>query len=100
MTSRTFTVATSVPDPLLAEQLVEALRARSLDAFSRAGGAASTAAFAAASSAYWDIFVPTEALAEAAPVIREVLEDLERNAEANAQAAEEEALSGEHPVES
>jgi len=98
MAPRTFAIATSVQDPLTAERLVEALRAKELDAFSRPGGAASAAAFAAASPAFWDIFVPSEALGEAERVIREILEDVEKNAEANAKAAEEEALSGETPV--
>lgn len=98
MAPRTFTVATSVQDPLTAEQLVEALREKELDAFSRPGGAASAAAFASASPAFWDIFVPSEALQAAEEVIRGVLEDVEKNADENARAAEEEALSGENPV--
>jgi hypothetical protein len=98
MAPRTFTVATTVQDPLIAERLVEALREKELDAFSRPGGAASSAAFAAASPAFWDIFVPSESLAAAAEVIRGVLEDVEKNADENARAAEEEALSGETPV--
>lgn len=98
MAPRTFTVATSVQDPLIAEKLVEALREKELDAFWRPGGAASAAAFAAASPAFWDIFVPTEALQSAEDVIRAVLEDVEKNADENARAAEEEALSGETPV--
>jgi hypothetical protein len=98
MAPRTFAVATSVQDPLIAEQLVEALREQGLDAFSRPGGAASAAAFAAASPAFWDIFVPSESFAKAESTIREVLEDVEKNAEENARAAEEEALSGENPV--
>lgn len=98
MAPRTFAVATSVQDPLIAEQLVEALREKELDAFSRPGGAASAAAFAAASPAFWDIFVPSESFSQAEAIIREVLEDVEKNAEENARAAEEEALSGENPV--
>lgn len=98
MAPRTFAVATSVQDPLIAEQIVEALREKELDAFSRPGGAASAAAFASASPAFWDIFVPAESLEKAEQIIREVLEDVEKNADENARAAEEEALSGENPV--
>jgi hypothetical protein len=100
MAPRTFAVATSVQDPLIAERLVAALREKQLDAFSRAGGAASAAAFASASPAFWDVLVPSEALEQAEGVIREVLDDVEAHAEENARAAEEEeeALSGEHPL--
>ncbi|MEW5739981.1 MAG: hypothetical protein AB1938_13700 [Myxococcota bacterium] len=97
MAPRTFAIATSVQDPLIAEQLVEALREKELDAFSRAGGAAS-AGFEPASPAFWDIFVPTESFEKAQGIITGLLEDLEKNAEENARAAEEEALSGETPV--
>lgn len=98
MAPRTFAIATTVQDPLSAERLVEALREKELDAFSRPGGAASAAAFASASPAFWEIFVPHEALPQAEALIREVLEDVEKNADENARAAEEEALSGENPV--
>ena len=98
MASLSFTVATSVQDPLTAERLVEVLQEAKLDAFSRAGGAASSAAFASASPAFWDILVPTEAMAQAEALIRTELQELERDGEANAKAAEEEAMSGENPV--
>ena len=98
MAPRTFTVASSVQDPLTADRLVELLQEAKLDAFSRAGGAASSAAFASASPAVWDILVPTEALAQAEALIRKEMEEIERDGEANAQAAEEEAMSGETPV--
>lgn len=91
--ARTFTVATSVPDPLLASRLVEVLQAKGLDAFSRAGGAASSAAFAQAQPAFWDVLVPSEAADEASRSITEVLEALDTDAEENARAAEEEALA-------
>ena len=94
----TFTVATSVQDPLTAERLVEVLQEAKLDAFSRAGGAASSAAFASASPAFWDILVPTEAMAQAEALIRTELQEIERDGDANAKAAEEEAMSGENPV--
>jgi hypothetical protein len=60
MAPRTFSVVTSVQDPLTAERLVEVLKSSELDAFSRAGGAASSAAFASATPAFWDILVPSE----------------------------------------
>ena len=98
MAPRTFTVATSVQDPLSAERLVELLQEAQLDAFSRAGGAASSAAFASASPAFWDILVPSDALEQAHGIIRTELAQIERDGEANAKAAEEEAMSGENPV--
>lgn len=98
MAPRTFTVAASVQDPLTAERLVELLQEARLDGFSRAGGAASSAAFASASPAFWDILVPSEGLAQAESLIRKEMEEIERDGEANAQAAEEEAMSGETPV--
>ena len=70
MAPRTLAVATSVLDPLTADRLVDLLREATLDAFSRAGGAASSAAFASASPAFWDIMVPTESLEQAASIIR------------------------------
>ena len=70
-----------------------------LDAFSRAAGAASSDAFGAASPASFDVFVPTDALAQAQTLITDELAAIERDAEANARAAEEEALSGENPVD-
>jgi len=94
---RTFTVATTVQDPLLAERLVETLQARGLDAFSRAGGAASSAAFAQAQAAFWDILVPLEAADAASGWIAEVLEELDRDADRNALAAEEEFEAPEDP---
>lgn len=98
MSPRTYTVVTSVQDPLSSERLVAVLREEGLDAFSRAGGAASSSPFGAASQAFWDIFVPADALAKAEQLVRAELEQLERDAVANAEAAEEEALSGENPV--
>jgi hypothetical protein len=98
MAPRTFAVVTSVQDPLTAQRLIEVLQDAQLDAFSRAGGAASSAAFASASPAFWDILVPTEGAAKAEELIRAELELIERDGEANAAAAEEEALSGENPV--
>lgn len=99
MAPRTFAVAASVQDPLTAERLVEVLQEAKLDAFSRAGGAASSAAFAQTTPAFWDILVPGESFEQADALIKGQLEEIERDAVANAAAAEEEALSGENPVE-
>jgi hypothetical protein len=98
MAPRTFTVATTVQDPLTAERLVDALQAADLDAFSRAGGAASSAAFASAQPAFYDVLVESTSFEQAAALIRAFLADVESEAVANAQAAEEEALSGENPT--
>lgn len=99
MAPRTYSVAASVQDPLTAERLVVVLQDAQLDAFSRAGGAASSAAFASANPAFWDILVPTEGLEQAQTLVRTELAAMERDGEANARAAEEEALSGEPPTE-
>ena len=98
MAPRTFAVATTVQDPMSADRIVETCRRASLDAFSRPGGAASSAAFAAAQPGFWDVLVPSERLDEALTLIQEELAAIDREAEENAKAAEEEALSGEHPV--
>jgi hypothetical protein len=84
-----------VQDPLSAERLVDALQAAGLDAFSRSGGAASSAAFAAAQSAFYDVLVPAEAAEQAMGIIKEVLELIDRDADANAQAADEESQASE-----
>lgn len=98
MAPRTFTVATTVQDPLTAERLVDALQAADLDAFSRVGGAASSAAFASAQPAFYDVLVESESFEKAATLIRAFLADVESESAANAQAAEEESLSGETPI--
>jgi hypothetical protein len=95
MNPRTFTVATTTTDPLTAERLVAVLTDAGLDAFARAGGAASANAFGATERGYFDVLVASEALEQARPLITAELEALERDAEANEQAAEAEALSGE-----
>lgn len=98
MSPRTFVVATTVEDPLTAERLVDVLQEAQIDAFSRAGGAAASGPFSAAAQAFWDLFVPADAMEKAEPLIRAELEAIEKDGEANAKAAEEEALSGENPV--
>ena len=98
MANQTFQVAVTSNDPLTAERLVDVLVENGIDAFSRARGAASSDAFAAAGSGYWEVFVPSADDAKAAPLIRAELTAIEHDAAANAQAAEEEALSGETPT--
>jgi shikimate 5-dehydrogenase len=98
MAQRTFTVATTVQDPLSAERLVDALQEAGIDAFTREGGAASSAAFAAAQPAFYDLLVASEQLEKAEGMVRAFLEQFEQEAEANGKAAEEESMSGENPV--
>ena len=98
MAPRSYSVATSVQDPLTAERLIAVLQEAKLDAFSRAGGAASSAAFASASPAFWDILVPSDGFEQAQALIKTQLDEIERDGEANARAAEEEAMSGETKV--
>lgn len=95
MAPHNFIVATSVQDPLTAERIVAVLHEAKLEAISRAGGAASSAAFASATPAFWDILVPQDHLQQAAALIDAELALMERDGAANAQAAEEEALSSE-----
>jgi hypothetical protein len=97
MAAMNFAVAVSVQDPLMAERMVSALQAAGLEAFSRPGGAASSAAFASVQAAFWDVLVDAEGSAQAATLIAELQAELERDGEANARAAEEEELSGEQP---
>lgn len=98
MPPRTFAVAATVEDPLSADRLVAVLRASTIDAFVRPGGAASSAAFASANAAFWDVLVPSDAFDAASKLITDEQAAIERDGEANAQAAEEEAMSGENPV--
>jgi hypothetical protein len=94
MAAISFTVAASVSDPLLADRLVGSLQEAGLEAFSRPGGAASSAAFAQAQPAFWDVLVETGGATQASTLIAQVQAELERDGEANAQAAEEESSSG------
>lgn len=95
MAPRTFAVATTVQDPLTADRLVEGLKRAGLDAFIRAGGAASSAAFASAQPGFWDVLVPSERYDDATRLVTDELAAIEAEADENAKAAEEEALSGE-----
>lgn len=98
MNPRTFTVVTTTTDPLSAERLVAVLAEAGLDAFSRAGGAASTSGFGATERAFFDVLVASESMETAAPLVKSELEAIERDSAANEQAAEEEALSNENPT--
>jgi hypothetical protein len=98
MAPKTFAVAATVADPLTAERLVEVLQASGIDAFARSGGAASSDGFSAASPAEYPLLVPAERLDAAQKLISDELAAIERDAVANGQAAEDEALSGENPV--
>ena len=96
--ARTFTVATTVNDPLLSDRLIETLQGRGIDAFARVGGAASSAAFAQTQPAYWDVLVPTEKAEVAGGLIAELLTALDQDAEENTRAAEEEERETENTV--
>ena len=99
MAKRTFTVATTVQDPMSADRLVEVLQRAGLDAFSRPGGAASPAAFSASTPGFWDVLAPSEKLDDAMmKLLTDELAAIEQEGEENAKAAEEEAMSGETPV--
>lgn len=98
MNPRTFTVATTTTDHLTAQRLVAVLTEAGLDAFTRAGGAASSSGLGAAERAFFDVLVASESMEQATPLVAQELEAIERDAAANEKAAEEEALSGENPT--
>ena len=60
MNPRTFTVATTTTDHLTAERLVAVLTEAGVDAFTRAGGAASSSGLGATERAFFDVLVATE----------------------------------------
>ncbi len=95
-----FFIVRTVEDPLTAERLVEVLREEKIDAFARARGAASSASFEPAESGFYELFVPDSEMARASKIVETELQSIEKEGALNAQAAEEEALSGETPVES
>jgi hypothetical protein len=95
----TFSIVRTTEDPLTAERLVEVLRQEKIDAFARARGAASSASFEPAESGFYELFVPDKDMDRAAKLVELELETIEKEGALNAQAAEEEALSGETPVE-
>lgn len=96
---KTFAVVATVEDPLTADRLVDGLVALELDAFHRARAGASSDTFGAISQGYWEVLVPTESLDQADAAVREELEAIKKDEVENAKAAEEEAMSGENPVE-
>jgi hypothetical protein len=93
--ARDFTIVTTCEDPLIAEELVELLREEKIDAFSRARGAASSASFEAVEPGFWEVFVPKNEVEKATKVWAELEAEVEKDAVANAAAAEEESMSGE-----
>ena len=95
----TFSIVRTTEDPLTAERLVEVLRDEKIDAFARARGAASSASFEPAESGFYELFVPDTEIERAAKIIEVELASIEKEGALNAQAAEEEALSGETPIE-
>ncbi|MBS1150689.1 MAG: putative prokaryotic signal transducing protein [Myxococcaceae bacterium] len=96
----TFSIVRTTEDPLTAERLVEVLREEKIDAFARPRGAASSASFEPAEAGFYELFVPDTDIERAAKIVELELESIEKEGALNAQAAEEEALSGETPVES
>ena len=96
---RKFHIAATLEDPLTAERLVEILQEQQIDAFSRPRGAASSASFEAVERASYEIFVPDQQREKAEKLIKEELESIEKEADENAKAAEEESLSGETKTE-
>lgn len=94
MSEHSFERLTTVQDPIMAERLVELLVAQNIDAMSRPGGAASSAAFAAMENAFWDILVDGSQLPKAQGIVTAALQTLEAEGAENAKAAEEEALAG------
>src|SRR4051812_30222132 len=97
---KTFAVVATVEDPLTADRLVGGLVALGLEAFHRARAGASSDMIGAISQGYWEVLVPTDALPQAERAVREELEQLAKDGDENAKAAEEEAMSGENPIES
>jgi hypothetical protein len=96
---KTFSVVATVDDPLSADRLVAVLIEMELDAFVRARGGASTDTWGAISQGYWEVLVQSDGLERAERAVKEELDEIANDAEANAKAAEEEALSGETVVD-
>lgn len=87
-----FTIVRNTDDPLTAERLVEILLEEKIDAFARARGAAASG-FEPAQSGFWELFVPAADYDRAARLIDDELAAIEKEAELNASAADEEALA-------
>ena len=98
--AESFSIVRTTEDPLTAERLVEVLREEKIDAFARARGAASSASFEPAEPGFYELFVPDTDIERAAKIVELELESIEKEGALNAQAAEEESMSGETPVES
>jgi hypothetical protein len=96
---KTFAVVATVDDPLSADRLAAVLVDMDLDAFVRARAGASADTFGAISQGYWEVLVQADGLAKAENAVKEELDEIAKDADANAKAAEEEALSGENPTE-
>ena len=94
-----FSIVRTTEDPLTAERWVEVLREEKIDAFLRARGAASSASFEAAESGFYELFVPNTELERASKIVEAELASIESEGALNAQAAEEEAMSGETKTE-
>lgn len=96
---KTFAVVATVEDPLSADRLVEVLTGNELDAFHRGRAGASSDTFGAISQGYWEVLVQAESLAIAENLVREEMEAIAKDEAANAQAADDEHMSKENPVE-
>jgi hypothetical protein len=96
---KTFAVVATVDDPLSAERLTAVLVDMGLDAFVRARAGAATEPFGALSQGYWEVLVQGDGLGRAERAVKEELDEIAKDADANAKAAEEEAMSGETPKE-
>jgi hypothetical protein len=96
---KTFAVVATVDDPLTADRLVEGLISLGMDAFARARAGATPDAFGPISRGYWEVLVPSESFDQADKAVRDELEAIKKEEAENEKAAEEEALSGENPVE-
>src|SRR5947208_2974483 len=94
---KTFAVVATVDDPLTADRLVEGLISLQLDAFARARAGATADALGPISQGYWEVLVPTDGFDKAAAAVAEELEQVKKEEDENARAAEEEAMSGENP---
>jgi hypothetical protein len=98
MSAQNHIVLTSVSTSFLADRLVAVLMESDIESFARPGGAASNDLVSAASPGFFDVLVDAAKMSEAKKLVASELADIERDSELNAQAAEEESMSGENPV--
>ena len=96
--AQTYVVALETDNPLLAEELAATLLKSGTDAFVRGRNGASTDALGAIVGSTWQVLVTSDSLEAAQKVAADLEEAVERDSEANAQAAEEEAMSGETKI--